>query len=165
MFRRTRNEETTQTFSNAIQAEPAISDPHAVSTAGATIAVLVAGLSFTGMVWWFFSFAAPESPAAFWITGISAAVVIVSVVSRALKHAEGHDHVYALATWFGLLGTAAFTILSLIIPPSLGQGFDVGEDPSDTLRLAASVAFFVGGVSINIALAVLLALHWPRRSS
>ena len=42
---------------------PPLSDPHAVSTAGATIAVLVAGLSFTGMVWWFFSFAAQESPA------------------------------------------------------------------------------------------------------
>ena len=165
MFRRTRNEETTQTFSNAIQAEPTESEPQALSLAGTILGFLVAVLSFVGMMWWFFSFATLESPAAFWIAGISAAVVIVSVVSRTLKHAEGHDHVYALATWFGLLGTVAFAILGLLIPPSLGQGLDPGEDPSSMLLQAAAAAFFVGGLSTNTALAVLLAAHWPRRAS
>ena len=164
MFRRTRNEESTQTFSNAIQ-ESTDSEPRAISLPGTILGVLVAILSFVGMMWWFFSFATLESPAAFWIAGISAAVVIVSVVSRTLKHAEGHDHVYALATWFGLLGTVAFAILGLLIPPSLGQGLDPGEDPSSMLLQAAAAAFFVGGLSTNTALAVLLAAHWPRRAS
>ena len=164
MFRRTRNEETTQTFSNAIQ-ESTDSEPRAISLPGTILGVLVAILSFVGMMWWFFSFATLESPAAFWIAGISVAVVIVSVVSRTLKHAEGHDHVYALATWFGLLGTVAFAILGLLIPPSLGQGLDPGEDPSSMLLQAAAAAFFVGGLSTNTALAVLLAAHWPRRAS
>ena len=164
MFRRTRNEESTQTFSNAIQ-ESTDSEPRAISLPGTILGVLVAILSFVGMMWWFFSFATLESPAAFWIAGISVAVVIVSVVSRTLKHAEGHDHVYALATWFGLLGTVAFAILGLLIPPSLGQGLDPGEDPSSMLLQAAAAAFFVGGLSTNTALAVLLAAHWPRRAS
>ena len=164
MFRRTRSEEATEMFSNAIQAESMGSGPPAFSLVGTILGLVVAVLSFVGMMWWFFSFATIESPAAFWIAGISVAVVIVSVVSRMHKHAEGHDHVYAIATWFGLLATVAFAVLGLIIPASLGEGLDAGEDPTDTLRLAASVAFFVGGVSLNIALAVLLALHWPRRA-
>ena len=151
-------------FSNAIQAKSMNSDPPTFSLVGTVLGFLVAVLSFVGMMWWFFSFATLESPAAFWIAGISAAVVIVSVVSRALKHAEGRDHVYALATWFGLVGTVAFTVLSLIIPASLGEGLDAGEDPAEILPLAASIAFFVGGVSLNIAIAVLMALHWPRRT-
>ena len=48
--------------------------------------------------------------------------MIVSVVSRALKHAEGHDHVYALATWFGLLGMVAFAILSPDNSAVIGPG-------------------------------------------
>ncbi len=164
MFRGTRNKETTPTFSNAIQGSTD-SEPQAFSLPGTILGVLVAILSFFGMVWWFFSFATLESQAPFWIAGISVAVVIVSVVSRTLNHAEGHDHVYAIATWFGLLAAIAFAVLGLIISPSLGQGLEVGEDPSAILRQAAAIAFFVGGLSINIAFAVLLAAHWPRRAA
>ena len=164
MIRRTRCEESTHMFSNAIRAEYSASGSAPFNPVGTILGLLVGALSFVGMAWWFFSFASMDSPAAFWIAGVSAAVVIVSVVSRTLKRAEDHDHVYALATWFGLVGTVSFTVLGLIIPASLGEGLDAGEDPAIILPIAASIAFFVGGIALNLAVAVLLALHWPRRA-
>ena len=164
MIRRTRGEESTHMFSNAIRADSSASGSAPFNPVGAILGLLVGALSFVGMTWWFISFASKESPAAFWIAGISAAVVIVSVVSRTLKRAEDHDHVYALATWFGLVGTAAFAVLGLIVPASLGEGLDAGQDPDAILLMAASAAFFVGAVALNLALAVLMALHWPRRA-
>ncbi len=149
-------------ISNAIKAESLNSGSQPFTPVGLVLGVLVAALSFVGMMWWFFSFATEESPGAYWIAGISAAVVLISVVSRTLRHAQGHDHVHALATWFGLVGTVAFAVLGLIVPASLGEGHEAGQD---ILTIAASVAFFVGAVSFNIAIAVLLALHWPRRVS
>ena len=164
MIRRTRGEESTHMFSNAIRAESSAYGSGPFTPVGTILGLLVGTLSFVGMTWWFFSFASKDSPAAFWIAGVTSAVVIVSVVSRTLKRAEDHDHVYALATWFGLVGTVAFAVLGLIIPASLGEGLDAGEDPEVILPIAASVAFFVGCTALNLAVAVLLALHWPRRS-
>ena len=165
MLGRKRSEGTTQMISNAIKAESTNPGSQPFTPVGAILGLIVAVLSFVGMMWWFFSFATGESPAAFWLAGISAAVVLTSVVARTLKHAQGHDHVHALATWFGLVGTVAFAVLGLIIPASLGEGLEGGQDPADILPIAASIAFFVGGVALNIAVAVLLALHWPRRVS
>lgn len=152
-------------ISNAIQTGSLSSESPPFSLISLALGFLVGALSFVGMMWWFFSFATKESPGAFWIAGISAAVVLVSVVSRTLRHAQGHDHVYALATWFGLVGTVAFAVLGLIGPASLGEGLEPGENAAEILTIAASVAFFVGAVGLNIAVAVLLALHWPRRAS
>ncbi len=120
-------------------------------------------LLFLGMAWWFFSFAAAESPAPLIIAVFFGVVALLSLVSRLSSRAEGREHTFELAAWLSLFGSAGFIALGLLFPPSQGLNLGPGEEPGILLRLAAMLSFIAGAVSANAGLGVFLAGIWPRR--
>ena len=121
-------------------------------------------LSFVGMAWWFFAFAAGDSLAPMAIAAVAGLLALVALAARTSSGGtEDREQVLEMSALLAVVGVVGFLALSLVLPSSQGLNLGPGESPTFLLRSSTVLSFLVGAISINAAIALLLSGIWPRR--